>query len=100
MSAPLEKLFAVRSQVVEEMLAYLDALAVRAAALPSYYPKHLHTDEAGETPFDDIRQVVQVVEDRSAFARWLAEDSFERKEQQYIRFLTAKYRVLLHFIKG
>lgn len=63
MPATLEQLIAVRSQLVEEVLAYLDALAERAAELPSYYPVHLRTDEAGKTPFDDIRQVVQVVGD-------------------------------------
>jgi hypothetical protein len=54
-SAALEQLIAVRSQLVEEVLAYLDAVARHAAELPSYYPAHLRP-EAGETRFDAIRQ--------------------------------------------
>ena len=70
----IKQLLEVRSQLVSEVLAYLNALAARMAELPSYYPAHLHTGETGKTRFDDIRQMVQVVEDRSAFERWLAEE--------------------------
>jgi hypothetical protein len=67
-SGSLEQLIAVRSQLIEEVLAYLDAVARHAAELPSYYPAHLRLDEAGQTRFDTIRQRrVQVVEDRAAF---------------------------------
>lgn len=34
----------IRSQLVEEVLAYLDGLTEQAAALPSYYPAHLRTN--------------------------------------------------------
>ncbi len=64
----------VRSQLVKEVLAYLDALAVRAAELPADYSAHLYMDETGQTRFDAIRQRVQVVEDRAAFERWRAEE--------------------------
>lgn len=74
MSAPLASLVRIRSQLAEEVLAYLHALAERMAELPAYYPKHLRETATGRTPFDHIRQVVQVVEDRSAFERWLAEE--------------------------
>jgi hypothetical protein len=55
-SAALEQLIAVRSQLVEEVLDYLDAVAGHAAELPSYYPAHLRLDEVGQTRFDAIRQ--------------------------------------------
>lgn len=74
MTATLEQLIQVRSQLAEEMVDYLDGLAERAAELPKYYPAHLRAAEEGKTPFDDIRQMVQVVEDRSAFERWMAEE--------------------------
>jgi hypothetical protein len=74
MPAKLEQLIKVRSQLVEEVLAYLDALAADMAELPAYYPAHLRVAEAGQTRFDAIRQLVQVVEDRTAFERWLAEE--------------------------
>lgn len=67
MPATLEQLVGVRSQWVEEVLVYLDDLAARAAELPKYYPTHLRMNEARKTRFDDIRQMVQVVEDRPAF---------------------------------
>lgn len=62
------------SLLVREILNYLDKLAWRMADLPSYYPNHLRTGENGKTRFDNIRQMVQVVEDRAAFDRWLAEE--------------------------
>ena len=59
---------------VEEVLSYLDALADQAARLPVYFPAHLRQAVAGGHPFDSIRQMVQVVEDRSAWDRWRAEE--------------------------
>jgi len=70
----LERLISRRSWLVEEVLAYLDGLALRSAQLPTYYPAHLRSNETGKTHFDDIRQLVQVVEDRSAFEKWVAEE--------------------------
>jgi len=70
----LEQLIQVRSQLAEEVLAYMDGLAEHSAKLPKYYPERLRAVEAGKTPFDDVRQIVQVVEDRTAFERWLAEE--------------------------
>ncbi len=61
MEATLEHLVTIRSQLVEEILTYLDDLAGRIAELPAYYPDHLRMDEAGKTRFDEIRQMVQVV---------------------------------------
>jgi len=59
---------------VEEVLGYLDALADQAARLPTYFPAHLRQAEPGGHPFDAIRQMVQVVSDRSAWDRWRAEE--------------------------
>ncbi len=59
---------------VEEVLRYLDDLAGKAAHLPTYFPSHLRQAEAGRSPFDAIRQMVQVVTDRSAWDRWRAEE--------------------------
>jgi predicted MPP superfamily phosphohydrolase len=59
---------------VTEVLEYLDEVTKQAAQLPTYYPDHLHRGEPGKTRFDDIRQIVQVIEDRSAFGRWLDEE--------------------------
>jgi len=77
-SANLAKLVAVRPRWVEELQKYLDALAARCAELPEYYPEHL-TPEPGRTAFDDLRQTVQIVEDRVAFERWLAEERERRR---------------------
>lgn len=74
MPTTFERLVHIRSQLVEEVLEYLNALAKYAARLPPYYPEHLRTGETGKTHFDNIRQVVQVVEDRSAFERCQAEE--------------------------
>jgi HEAT repeat protein len=60
--------------LIRDVLEYLDGLALKAAELPRYYPDHLRTGAAGATRFDDVRQQVQVVEDRSAFDRWQAEE--------------------------
>jgi hypothetical protein len=57
---------------VEDVLDYLDALAERAACLPAYFPPRLRN--AGGSHFDAIRQMVQVVEDRSAWNLWRAEE--------------------------
>src|SRR4051812_44889882 len=48
---------------VEEVLGYLDALADQAARLPDYFPAQLRQADAGRSPFDAIRQMVQVVTD-------------------------------------
>jgi hypothetical protein len=58
MPATLEQLVTVRSQLVEEVLAYLDELAARAAELPQYYPTHLRRSVVGTTCFDDTQQMV------------------------------------------
>jgi hypothetical protein len=52
MPATLAQLVKVRSQLVEEVLAYLEALAKCAAELPSYYLAHC-TDETGKMRFED-----------------------------------------------
>ena len=72
MPATLTDVVNVRSQLVREVLRYLDTLATDMAVLPAYYPAHLRTDGMGTTRFDDIRQLVQVVQDRSVFEQWLA----------------------------
>ena len=48
MSAALRNLVELRSQLAEEVLGYLDAVAADAAALPAYYPSHLREGAAGE----------------------------------------------------
>jgi hypothetical protein len=72
MPATLTDVVNVRSQLVREVLRYLDTLATDMAVLPAYYPAHLRTDATGTTRFDAIRQLVQVVQDRSVFEQWLA----------------------------
>jgi hypothetical protein len=74
MAATLEELVEVNSQLMEEVLKYLDSVARDAAILPKYYPDHLRDGEGAKTRFDEIRQTVQVVEDRSKFEKWLAEE--------------------------
>jgi hypothetical protein len=54
------------------VIGYLDALADRAAQLPTYFPPNLR--QAVGNPFDAIRQMVQVVEDRSGWDQWRAEE--------------------------
>jgi HEAT repeat protein len=78
MPATLAELVDVRSQFVEVVLAYLNQLAARSAELPSYYPSHLCRPEKGKTPFDDIRQMVHLVADRTTFEHW-------REEQERLR---------------
>ena len=67
MPATLTDVVNVRSQLVGEVLRYLDTLATDMAVLPAYYPAHLRTDATGTTRFDAIRQLVQMVQDRSVF---------------------------------
>ncbi|MBN1675669.1 MAG: HEAT repeat domain-containing protein [Kiritimatiellae bacterium] len=74
MSATLRQLLEVRSAVARDTSSYLRDLAARAAELPKYFPAHLRSPDASVTPFDTVRQMVQVVEDRSAFERWMAEE--------------------------
>ncbi|MGE0821747.1 MAG: HEAT repeat domain-containing protein [Candidatus Binatia bacterium] len=69
-----EQLVTIRSHLVEEVQAYLNDLAQKMAKLSEYYPAHLRTDNTGTTRFDDIRQLVQVVEDRRKFEKWVAEE--------------------------
>ena len=68
MPARAADLFHVRSLLVEDVLAYLDAVANKAAVLPAYYPPRLR---AGDGYFDAIFQRVQVIEDRKAYESWL-----------------------------
>jgi HEAT repeat protein len=74
MPPTLAQLVDVRSHFVETVLAYLNQLAESAATLPQYYPAHLRGAGEGRTGFDDVRQLVQVVEDRTSFERWRAEE--------------------------
>ncbi len=66
MSATLANVVQVRSQLVIEVLAYLDDLATRMAELPGYYPQHVQ--------IESIRQTVQVIEERQQYERWRAEE--------------------------
>ena len=59
---------------MDQVLEWLRHVAERAAVLPAYYPRNLRSLEPSRLRFDDIRQVVQVVEDRRHFDRWGAED--------------------------
>jgi hypothetical protein len=72
MPATLTDVVDVRSHLVCEVLRYLDTLTADMAVLPAYYPAHLRADTTGTARFDDIRQLVQVVPDRSVFEQWLA----------------------------
>jgi HEAT repeat protein len=74
MPATLVTLVAIRSELAENVLDYLRALAARTAELPKYYPAHLRSGTNGLTGFDVIRQMVQVVEDRRELEQWLAEE--------------------------
>ncbi|MBI4329736.1 MAG: HEAT repeat domain-containing protein [Chloroflexi bacterium] len=75
MDPGLEKPLPARSALEEDILAYLEALSRAAAELPEYYPAHLRTtQEPGETPFDQVRQVVCVVDAPGHFEEWLAEE--------------------------
>jgi predicted NACHT family NTPase len=72
--ATVTQLVSIRSTLVEDVLAYLHELSTRTAKLPRYYPKRLRTGTVGGTSFDEVRQMVQVVEDREALEHWLAEE--------------------------
>jgi len=72
--AALRNLTGIRSQLTHEVLAYLADVARRTAELPKYYLARLRLDADGRTGFDQIRQMVQVVEDREALENWLAEE--------------------------
>lgn len=61
------------SSLVDEVIHYLRNLADECARLPSYFPAHLHFDGSEETPFDELRQTVQLVTDRHRLDEWLAE---------------------------
>jgi predicted NACHT family NTPase len=74
MFARSQQVLQVRSHLAEEVINYLDQLSERSAELPSYYPAHLRTSESGKTPFDEIRQVTYLIEDRTSFEQWLAEE--------------------------
>ena len=60
----LDQLLSLRSSLENEVIDYLYQLAREMAALPSYFPVHLHNKEKDTTRFDDIRQNVRVLEDR------------------------------------
>ena len=74
MPATLNALVNLRPTLVDEVMAYLEGLAQHVAQLPRFYPMRLRNAPSGKTPFDDIRQLVQVVDDRAAFERWLVEE--------------------------
>ena len=73
----------IRSQLGEEVLTYLAQIAARAAGVPLYYPAHLRSLERGGTRFDEIRQTVQVVQDREVFQKWLAEHRERQRAAGY-----------------
>ena len=75
MPATVAALAQIRPRIVHEALAYLDAIAQRAAAVPAYYPEHLKSVEPGRTAFDDIRQTVRVATDRKEFERGRAAEA-------------------------
>ena len=71
MTARAADLFRVRSLLAKDVLAYLDAVAKRAAELPAYYPERVN---AGGGFFDAIYQRVQVIEDRRGYENWLVRE--------------------------
>ncbi len=75
----LKKLAGVRSVLTKEVLSYLRDVATEFGKLPEYFPEHLRDSSPDSSPFDRIRQTVQVVEDRSGLDKWLAE---ERERQR------------------
>jgi HEAT repeat protein len=79
MPATLQQLVEVRSRLGDEVLVYLDTLAEWAAQLPPYYPPHLRAKGSEKTPFEVIRQSVQVVTDRTAVDRWRGEARWPRR---------------------
>jgi HEAT repeat protein len=52
----------VRSQLADEVTAYLSALIRRTAELPAYFPRHLRIYQGETAGFDRIRQLVRVVD--------------------------------------
>jgi len=70
----LEDLIGIRSALTEEVLVYLKNLAKKSAELPKYYPEHLREESVTTTPFDNLRQTVQVVTNRGRFDQWLAQE--------------------------
>ena len=74
MPGTLLDLVLIRAQIVDDVLAYLNDVAERAAEVPAYYPSHLRSLERGVTAFDGIRQTVRVATDRKEFDRWRAEE--------------------------
>jgi HEAT repeat protein len=75
----------------KEVLRYLRDLANECAELPYYFPQHLRGGNLGKTPFDKIRQVVRVIEDRAGFHKRLAEDRERLRrqgiDQDYLRYM-------------
>ena len=69
------------SSLVDEVIHYLKNLADECARLPSYFPAHLHFDGSGETPFDELRQTVQLVTDRHRLDEWLAKQRDQKVRQ-------------------
>ncbi|MBN1675670.1 MAG: hypothetical protein JXR37_31800 [Kiritimatiellae bacterium] len=69
MQATLKQLISVRFGLARDTPAYLRDVAARASELPKHFPQHLRSPDAGGTPFDTVRQMVQLVQDRSAFER-------------------------------
>jgi HEAT repeat protein len=79
MAATLHHLVQIRSQIANEVLAYLDEVATLAGEVPAYYPAHLRSLERGVAAFDEMRQIVKVVEDRKEFDNWRAEEMERRR---------------------
>ena len=71
----------VHSLLVEEVRAYLEAMAERVAELPAYYPDRLRKSGAKQKQsyLDAIHQQVQVIEDRTALEEWLAKERERRR---------------------
>ena len=71
----------VHSLLVEEVRAYLEAMAERVAELPAYYPDRLRKSGAKQKQsyLDAIHQQVQVIEDRTALEEWLAKERGRRR---------------------
>jgi len=69
-----EALIGVRSALVEEVGEYLKDLKDQCARLPRYYPERFREDGSDQgNGFDRVRQMVQVVTDRSRLDEWLAQ---------------------------
>jgi HEAT repeat protein len=68
---------------VDQVLEYLRDLAEECAELPYYFPAHLKDDGSGKSAFENIRQIVRVVEDPGAFRKRLEKER-ERLRQECI----------------